>query len=306
MSRPFRFAVQGGPFADRDALAAHARMVEDLGYQELFTADHLGTVDPFLPLLIVAEHTTMLRMGPLVLNNGFHHPAMLARTAATFDALSGGRLVLGLGTGYMRAEHDATGIALHTAGARVDRLGETLAALRTLLDTGSCRMHGEYHDLAVEEIVRPVQPSVPFLIGGQGRRVVTTVAAPFADIFQFTGLTHDPVTGVPGPGGFARPDVRARRDWLRAAAGERFDAIELSTLVQATRIGADAPAEREAVAERLGCPPDLVDESPFALVGTEDAVVEKLLGLREDLGISHVVVRHARGFAPIVDRLSGT
>lgn len=306
MSRPFRFAVQGGPFTDRDALAAHARMVEDLGYQELFTADHLGTVDPFLPLLIVAEHTTMLRMGPLVLNNGFHHPAMLARAAATFDALTGGRLVLGLGTGYMRAEHDATGIAMQTAGARVDRLGESLVALRELLDTGSCRMHGEFHDLAIEQIVRPVQPSVPFLIGGHGRRVITTLAAPFADIFQFTGLTHDPATGVPGPGGFARSDVRVRRDWLRRAAGERFDAIELSVLVQATRIGADAPADRGAVAERLGAPRELIDETPFALVGTEDDVVDKLLALREDLGISHVVVRDARGFAPIVDRLSGT
>jgi probable F420-dependent oxidoreductase len=231
---------------------------------------------------------------------------MLARAAATFDALTGGRLVLGLGTGYMRAEHDATGIALQTAGARVDRLGETLGAVRTLLDTGSCRVHGEFHDLAIDQIVRPVQPSVPFLIGGHGRRIITTVAAPFADIFQFTGLTHDPATGVPAPGGFARADVRCRRDWLRAAAGERFDTIELSALVQATRIGADAPAERDAIAERLGSPPDVIDETPFALVGTEDDVVEKLLALREDLGISHVVVRDPRGFAPIVDRLSGT
>ncbi len=305
MSRPFRFAVQGGPFMDRDALAEHAKRVEDLGYEELFTADHLETVDPFLPLVVAAEHTSMLRLGPLVLNNVFHHPALLARTAATFDALSEGRLVLGVGAGYMRSEHDATGIALPPAAARVARLAESLAALRELLDTGTCELHGEFHDLAVEAVVRPVQESVPLLVGGHGRCLVSTVAARFADIFQFTGLTHDPATGVPGPGGFRRADVRLRRDWLREAAGARFDGIELSTLVQATEVGDGAPAEREAVADRLGSDPDLVDDTPFVLVGSVGQVVEKLLDLREDLGVSHVVVRDPVGFAPVVDRLAG-
>ena len=306
MSRPFRFAVQGGPFTDRDALVEHARMVEELGYEELFTADHLDTVDPFLPLLIAAEHTSMVRFGPLVLNNGFHHPALLARTAATFDALSGGRLVLGVGTGYMRAEHDAMGTTLQPPAARVERLGESLRALRALLDTGACRMHGEFHDLAVETVVRPVQPSVPFLVGGHGRRLVADVAARYADIFQFTGLTHDRSTGLPAPAGFALDAVRRRRDWLRDAAGCRFDSIELSTLVQATGVGSDAAAARTAAAARLEAPPDLVDETPFILVGTVEEIVEKLLGLREDVGISHVVVRDPAGFAPVVDRLAGT
>lgn len=306
MSRPFRFAVQGGPFTDRDALVEHARMVEDLGYEELFTADHLDTVDPFLPLLVAAEHTSMLRLGPLVVNNGFHHPALLARTAATFDALSAGRLVLGLGTGYMRAEHDAMGSTLRAPAARVDRLGESLGALRALLDTGACTLRGEFLDLAVESIVRPVQPSVPFLIGGHGRRLVTEVAARYADIFQFTGLTHDRSTGAPEPTGFALDAVRRRQEWLRRAAGCRFDAIELSTLVQSTGVGGDVAAARAASAERLGASPELVDETPFVLIGSVDQIVEKLVCLREDVGITHVVVRDPAGFAPIVDRLAGT
>src|SRR3954453_10569553 len=104
MVRPFRFALQGRDFADRDDLIAMAREAESLGYEELYSYDHIGAVDPFVPLVLAAEATTRLRVGPLVLNNEFHHPALLARTAATVDRLTGGGLGRGLGTGYGRGE----------------------------------------------------------------------------------------------------------------------------------------------------------------------------------------------------------
>ena len=103
MPRPFRFALQGRNLGNRDALIELARQAEALGYDELFSFDHIGTVDPFIPLVVAAEATTRLRVGPLVLNNELHHPALLARTAATVDKLIGGRLVLGLGTGYTQS-----------------------------------------------------------------------------------------------------------------------------------------------------------------------------------------------------------
>lgn len=76
ISKPFRFAVQGGPFRDPDALVAHARHIEQMGYDELYSSDHLGGVDPFAPLVVAAAATLRLRVGPLVLNNEFHHPAL--------------------------------------------------------------------------------------------------------------------------------------------------------------------------------------------------------------------------------------
>ena len=109
MVRPFRFALQGRNLGDRDSLVPDARQAESLGYDELFSFDHIGTVDPFLPLMVAAEATARLRVGPLVLNNEFHHPALLARTAATLDRLTGGRLVLGSWHG------------IHAVGARRDR-----------------------------------------------------------------------------------------------------------------------------------------------------------------------------------------
>jgi alkanesulfonate monooxygenase SsuD/methylene tetrahydromethanopterin reductase-like flavin-dependent oxidoreductase (luciferase family) len=71
MARPFRFAVQTGPFDDAEALTVFAREVESLGYDELYSYDHIGAVDPFAPLVVAALATERLRVGPLVLNNEF-------------------------------------------------------------------------------------------------------------------------------------------------------------------------------------------------------------------------------------------
>lgn len=303
MTHPFRFGLQLLP-PDRDSIVAAARGAEEFGYDEMFSADHLGHADPFIPLMVAAEATSRLRVGPLVLNNELHHPVLLARTAATVDRLTGGRLVLGLGTGYAQSEHDAAGIPLREPPARVRRFGESIEVLRALLTTGSAHFDGEFHTVAVDDLgVTPAQESVPLLIGGHGRRVVE-IAAHHADIFQFTGLTHGE-GGAPQPGGFAIEDVRRRNEWLDSDAGDRLSDIERSILVQTTHIGAGADAAIEAVAEQYGFDRGTVDESPFLLLGSLDQVVDKLERVRDDLGVSHVVVRDAEGFAPLVEALRG-
>ncbi|MEO8267307.1 MAG: TIGR03621 family F420-dependent LLM class oxidoreductase [Ilumatobacteraceae bacterium] len=304
MARNFRFAVQARGLADHDQLVGEARRAEALGYDELFSFDHIGTVDPFVPLVVAAEATTKLRVGPLVLNNEFHHPAMLARTAATVDRLTGGRLVLGLGTGYMQSEHDAIGMVLREPGARVERFEESLTALRSLLDSGAASMDGVHHRLAVDDLgIRPVQEHVPFLIGGHGKRVVG-IAARHADIFQFTGLTHGE-GGRPAPGGFAIAAVRQRARWLAEAAGDRCGEIECSALVQLVHVGAGADQQMDHTAGQFGVDRALLEDTPFVLIGSVAQIVDKLERLRSDVGISHVVIRSAEAFAPVVDALAG-
>ena len=125
MTRPFRFAVQGGPFDDPVALVStptsSSRSATTSCTPTTTSAGPPGAsggakIDPFLPLVVAAVATERLRVGPLVLNNEFHHPALLARTAATFDRLTGGRLVLGLGTGYAEDEHDWIGSPIRPPG----------------------------------------------------------------------------------------------------------------------------------------------------------------------------------------------
>ena len=275
-----------------------------LGYEELFSFDHIGTVDPFVPLMVAAEATTRLRVGPLVLNNEFHHPALLARTAATVDRLTRGRLVLGLGTGYAQSEHDAIGMLLREPADRVTRFEESVIALRSLLDTGAVEMDGDHHHLAINDLgVRPVQAHVPILIGGHGKRVVG-IAARHADIFQFTGLTYGE-GGEPSAGGFGIEDVRRRSRWLEEAAGDRLADIERSALVQLVDIAADAGDRMAATAERFDIAADQVEHTPFVLIGSVEQVVDKLGRLRDDVGISHYVIRDAEVFAPVVDALAG-
>lgn len=294
--------VQG--LDNHDGLVTAARRIETLGYEELYSFDHVGSVDPFIPLMVVAEATTTLRVGPLVLNNEFHHPALLARTAATVDRLSGGRLVLGLGTGYAQSEHDAIGMVLREPPARVSRFEESVLALRSLLDSGSVDVDGTYHQLHLDTLgVRPVQSRVPFLIGGHGRRVVA-VAARYADIFQFTGLTHG-AGGRPSAGGFALDQARQRAEWLATEAGSRNDEIERSALVQHVDVAPAADQRRDALAGRFDLDRSIIDETPFILAGSVEQVIDKVERLRAELGISHYVVRDAEGFAPVVAALAG-
>ena len=302
--RPFRFAVQVMDLGDHARLVAVAREAEAAGFDELYSYDHVGAVDPFVPLVVAAEATTTLRVGPLVVNNELHHPVLLARTAATVDLLTGGRLVLGMGTGYMQSEHDATGIELRPPGRRVDRLEESLAALRSLLDTGACTMAGEHHRLAVERLgVAPAQARVPILLGGHGPRVVA-LGARYADIFQFTGLTHGE-GGKPEAGGFAIADVEQRARWLDEAAGDRASAIERSLLIQVTHVGTDGGAVLEQLSKVYGSDVPFLEATPFLLVGSVEQIVDKLSSLRERLGVSHVVVRDVAAFAPVVAALRG-
>ncbi len=302
MTTGCRFAVQGGPLVAVEELREHARLVESLGYDELFTSDHLGLTDPFIPLVVAAEATTSLRVGPLVLNNEFHDTALLARTAATVDRLTGGRLVLGLGTGYAAAEHEAIGSPIRPPGARVSRFAESLSVLRSLLDRGSVDHDGEHLSVHVEDLgVETVQPHVPFLVGGHGRRVVE-LAARHADIFQFTGLEMG-ADGAITPAGFGLADLEERARWLSDAAGDRDAAIERSALVQLAAVGDDAPSPAELV-ERFGLDEETIAGSPFVLVGPVGAIVEKIERLRERLGITHYVVRDPEGFAPVVAALT--
>jgi probable F420-dependent oxidoreductase len=304
MKRPFRFGVQWRAFDDRLSLIDLARQAEQLGYREFFSSDHVGAVDPFVPLMSVAGVTDRMAIGPLVLNNELHHPVLLARTAATIDRLTGGRLVLGIGTGYARAEHESIGSPISPRGARVGRLSETITVLRALLDTGSVTFDGAHHHVAVPSLgVRPVQARVPILVGGHGRRVIE-LGGRQADIVQFTGLTHDG-SGDLSAGGFRRADIDQRSRWLTDAAGDRADQVERSILVQVTDLDAGHESRMAELATQLGLTDEELAETPFVLAGSVERVVDKLERLRECMGISHVVVRNALGCAPIVQALAG-
>src|SRR2546422_1814042 len=126
--RPFRFAAQVSKAPGREAWVEKARKIEDLGYSTLAMPDHFDDqLAPMPALVAAADATTSLRVGSLVLDNDFKHPLVLAKECATLDVLSGGRLELGLGAGWMRTDYEQSGIPYDPPAVRVDRFEEGLA-----------------------------------------------------------------------------------------------------------------------------------------------------------------------------------
>src|SRR4051812_18547968 len=125
MPRPFRFAVNLTAAATDEDWRAKCRQAEELGYDVILVPDHLGKVAPFPALVAAAQVTERPRLGTFVLNAGFWNPTLLAREVATVDALTGGRLELGLGAGYVQSEHDRAGLPFGSAGERGDHLPRT-------------------------------------------------------------------------------------------------------------------------------------------------------------------------------------
>ncbi len=141
----------------------------------------------------LAAITNRIRFGTMVSANTFRHPAILAKQAVTLDHMSGGRLEIGVGTGWHEQEHAAFGIPLPSVGTRFDMLEETFAVMHGLFTEESFTFDGNHHHLvdAVFE-PKPVQkPRPPFVVGGTGPLRTIPLAARWADQWNFPDYTND-------------------------------------------------------------------------------------------------------------------
>jgi probable F420-dependent oxidoreductase len=308
--RAFRFGVSFWSAPSRDEWVAKVLRVEDLGYDTALLADHLVDLpSPFSALAIAAEATTRIRLGTLVLNNDLRHPVITAREAATLDLLSNGRFELGIGAGHSKDEYDEAGIPFDPPRVRAERLAESVQVLRQLLDGQSATFHGDHYRVT-NHTLRPIpaQRPIPLLVGGNGRRVLKT-AARSSDIVSFTGFfpTADGRSVLPTH--FTESGLADRIGHVRAAAGDRFDQIELSCLVQRVIVTEDRESAATQIAERVPetTAPDIL-ESPFFLIGTHDQMAAELRRRRETLGISYITVFEPslEPLAPVIELLRCT
>lgn len=260
----------------------------------LLVPDHLGMPAPFPALVAAAEATERPRLGTFVLNAGFWNPALLAREVATTDALTGGRLELGLGTGYVRAEHETAGLPWGSPGERVEHLRRTVEELDRLLGSQ-------------EHQPRPVQhPRVPLLIGANGDRMLE-LTAEHADIAAFTAArpSRDSATGL-APITADELDERVAR--YRALAEGRKEAAELNLLIQMVAVTDDREAPLRPLLERQpGLDLEQALELPILLVGTLEEIVTQVLTQRERYGFSYLTVLepYMEAFAPVMAELKG-
>jgi probable F420-dependent oxidoreductase len=276
MARAFRFGVNMLAVGDRAEWIARCRRAEELGYDVVLVPDHLGMPAPLPSLMMAAEATETVRLGTFVLNAGFYNPVVLARDVAAVNNYTGGRLELGLGAGYVRAEFEEAGLPWPTPGERVSHLERTVEKLSEL--------------------------AVPLVIGGNGDRVLR-LAATKADVVAFAGLKASPADGQLSVLGAVEIDERV--SFVRAAAGDRdYESnILVQTVVPTTdrRAAADALREKYRVSFTVG---EML-EWPGFLAGQPQEIAEQLRVNRDRFGFSYITVLDPalEDFAPVIELL---
>jgi probable F420-dependent oxidoreductase len=268
---PFRFGVSLTTGAPRAAWQARARQAEDLGYDVVQVADHIGMPAPF-PALVSAGDATNLLAGTYVLDTSFYRPVLLARDVAETSRLLDGRFELGIGIGYSDAEFEAVGLRFESPGQRVDHLEYTIAELRRLVD-----------------------PMPPLMVAASGKRMLR-LAAREADIVGFTVITPE-----------TDPEqvLADRIELVRAAAGERFDQLELNLFVFSVAITSEDPDLTTARRVLPGMSDEQIRALPGVLIGSAEQVAETLMRFRESYGLTYfgVLEPHMAEFAKVIPLL---
>jgi probable F420-dependent oxidoreductase len=304
--RPFRFGTvtTSGTDFSRRHWTEHVRRVEGLGFSTVVVADHFGNTTVCTPRLAAAAAvTTTLRLGSYVYDNDFRHPVLLAREAAEIDVLSDGRMELGIGAGWANTEYEMVGIPFDQGPTRAARFEEAVAIIGRLYNGEAVSHHGEFYRLEDCVLsVEPVQQPIPLLLGGGGPRM-TRFAAEHGDIVGYVPRSL--------PGGGLDP-----ADFSVDAFDEKVALLD-QTIAEGTSSSpergvllfyagqtADAmPDEREGWTS-----PEILADSPYALIGDTDQMVDTLLARRERWGLTYFTCweEDTDLLAPVVDRLAGT
>ncbi len=264
---------------------------QTLGFNSMWLSDHLfldarsqerNCLDCWTTLAALAAETTTLRLGSLVSCVSYRYPSILAKTAATVDVISGGRLEFGIGAGWKELEYRAYGIPFPPVGERISRFIEAVQLIQSMWTQERPSFSGRYYEIAEAfSAPKPIQkPYPPFWIGGTGSRVLRATAR-FAD-----GLN---VNGSP-----TTQEYGERLDTLRhhcEEVGRDFRSIRLSHFIQIITAGDGPSLERlvETEARRTGHSPEEYRTQTRAFVGTPEECVEYLRSFM-DLGVSQFML----------------
>lgn len=273
--RIFTEPQQGASYADQLRVAQTA---ERLGFDAFFRSDHLlrmgdgdplpGPTDSWITLAGIARETSRIRLGTLVTSATFRLPAMLALAVAQVDAMSGGRVELGLGTGWFAREHEAYGIPFPPR--RFDLLTEQLEVLTGLWSTpsGETFTYDGAHYRLVDSpaLPKPVQEPLPIIVGGNGPRRTPALAARYASEYN---TSFPPINEIPERFAAVR---RACEE-----AGREPSSLHYSAALVCV-VGSDETelARRAAVIGR-----EVAELRAHGVAGTVSEAVDRLGALRE-------------------------
>ncbi len=302
--RPFRFAVTARWAGGGTRWREFARRAEAQGYDVLLVTDHMGRqLAPIPAMMAAADATERLRVGSFVFSNDYRNLVMLAKEIATIDAISGGRVEVGIGAGWSVPDYRQLGIPYESPAVRVARLEEAVPLLKRLLAEDVVTHEGTHYTIRDARILPLPARRPPIMIGGGGPRVLK-LAAREADIVGF----------APSIDAHGRPRLRSVRIGGLRERVARFDryagdrVVEKNLWVFDAGVSDHARSFSRATATIAKRSANALVRSPFFLYGTR-ASLRALLGeMREDMGISYIAVpgQAMDEFAPIVGELRGT
>jgi probable F420-dependent oxidoreductase len=260
--------------------------------------------------MAAASATTTLRVGALVFDNDYKHPLVLAKELATMDVLSDGRTEIGLGAGWMISDYEEAGIPYDSPKVRIDRFVEGLAVIKGVMRQGPFSFSGDHYTITnYEGHPKPVQqPLPPILIGGGGKRVLT-FAAREADIIGINGTLTAGVVGPEALSTMTAESVDEKVDIVAEAAkaAGRLADIEMNIRTFFVKVTDDRDKTVDGISQMFGVSREMINSSPFALIGSVESCIEQLLERREKWGFSYTIVggENIDECAPIVAALSG-
>jgi probable F420-dependent oxidoreductase len=321
-TKPFRFAIQGANATSGTEWKDLARRTEQLGYSTLHLADHyLGpgsiadahkqstqSLAAIPAMATAAAVTETLRVGCRVFCVDYHLPAVLAKSVATLDLMTDGRVEVGLGAGWTEIEYEGMGVPFDSAGTRIRRLAEYTALIKAYFSGEEIDIDGEdVHVHGYRGTPAPVQqPRPPIMIGGGAQKVLTLAGAE-ADIVSLNFNNRAGVVGPDGVGASVASETDRKVGWVRDGAGDRFDSIELEIGAYFTAVTDDPMQSATMLGGLFGLSPEVMIDHPHALIGSIGEICERLEQRRERYGISYITVpdRHVDAFAPVVEALAG-
>jgi alkanesulfonate monooxygenase SsuD/methylene tetrahydromethanopterin reductase-like flavin-dependent oxidoreductase (luciferase family) len=282
--------IEGQEGVTWDEWVTIAAACEEHGVEALFRSDHYisgfdetrHVTDAWATIAGLAARTTKLELGTLVSPATFRHPSVLARGAATADEISGGRVTLGMGAGWMQREHEAYGFEFGTARERVARFAEQLEIAHKLLREDRVDFEGTYYRL--QDAPGLGRSELPLLVGGSAKPGTANPAAHFADEYNTLFATLG--------------EVRARMEALDRACEEagRDPSTLHRSLMAPVVIGRDEREVSESarrIGSRFGRDPKQVLERyrEYGPVGTVEEAAARLRAV-EEIGIERVMLQH--------------